>query len=247
MMLTTGVFAATGFLAILATAEPTPPSLAQASSGQRPALAQPDALESAPSDSVWTAAAIFTAGAATALITHETCHVIANLALGNIPHLEPVRFLGVIPFFAVSPQISCFGNQCFKQNGQPFDVGRQGLFLIYSAGLQCQQVADEIILTNEPRLRERAAPYLTGMLAFNTLTSIGYVFANWLGIEPPYGDLRGLYAIGAPRTLTNVLFLAVAMMDIARYFFPQTPFDLLPYASRASKIAVAGMVFTISN
>jgi len=190
---------------------------------------------------------LFVAGAASALVIHESCHVVTNLSFGNVPHLEPVNFLGVIPFFAISPEVHCVGSQCYKANGQPFGPGRQGLFVIYSAGLQCQQLGDEIILTEEPRLRERTAPFLTGMLTFNTLASIGYVFANWLGLEPPTGDLRGLYSIGAPRPLTNLLFLAIGLMDITRYFFPQTPFDLLPWASRASKIAVAGLVITVNN
>lgn len=219
-------------------------------------LVTPEPAPTGPPDPAPTAAAgpgvleylgLFAAGAATALVAHESCHVVTNLALGNVPHLEPVSFLGVIPYFAISPEIRCVGSQCFKENGQPFGPGRQGLFVIYSAGLQCQQLADEIILSEEPDLRRRDPPFLTGMLTFNTLASIGYVIANWAGIEPPYGDLRGLYAIGAPRTLTNVLFLAVGLMDIARYFFPETPFELLPWASRASKIAVTGLVLTVNN
>jgi hypothetical protein len=191
----------------------------------------------------WSSVGLFAAGAATAFLAHEGCHAIANFAFGNTPRLERVSFVGVLPFFTVSPGIQCPGDRCVKRDGQPFDGGRPGLYTILTAGLQCQHLADEIMLTTDPRLKEREAPFRKGMLAFNTLTSLAYVAANWAGAEPPAGDLAGVYRdTRAPRNLTNVLVLSAAALDIARYFAPDAP--ALPWLSRFAKLGVTGITFT---
>jgi hypothetical protein len=191
----------------------------------------------------WTSVALFVAGGATAFLAHEGCHALANFAFGNTPRLERVSFVGVVPFFTVSPGIQCVGDTCVKRDGQPFADGRPGLYTILTAGLQCQHLADEIMLTSEPRLKDREAPFRKGMLAFNTITSVAYVAANWLGAEPAAGDLAGVYRdTRAPRTLTNVLVLGAAALDIARFLAPDAP--ALPWLSRAAKLGVTGITFT---
>ena len=125
----------------------------------------------------WSSVALFLGGAATAFAAHEAGHVAANLALGNVPRLAPVTFAGAVPFFSISPDISCVNGRCFQRDGQPFAAGPHGLFAIVSAGFNVQHALDEIILTTDPRLRGDDAPFRKGMLAFGTLTSVGYVLA----------------------------------------------------------------------
>ncbi len=131
----------------------------------------------------WGDAGLLAAGAASAFVVHESCHVAAGLAMGNPPTIQPVRFMGVVPFFAISPGVECSGGRCFKASGAPFGPGPRGLYLIVSAGILCQELTDEVILTTRPRLRYEDEPFLVGMLAFNTLASVGYAVANLLGIR----------------------------------------------------------------
>ncbi len=188
--------------------------------------------------------ALFTGGVASAFVLHEGCHAVANYALGNTPSIENVDFLGVVPFFAVSPEIACGPGGCTKRDGTSFGAGKPGLFTIVTAGIQCQHLEDEILLTTAPDLRRQDAAFRKGMLAFNTLTSIAYVAANWMGAEPPAGDLRGAYRdTGAPQHLTNVLVLGAAALDIARYVWPEN--EWLPWVSRAVKLGVTGITFTL--
>jgi hypothetical protein len=221
------------------------PTRATAAEFAQPSVALPASQESPPENMSggWKAAS-FIGGAASAFLLHESGHLVANLAFGNTPHLESVSFLGFVPFFAISPGISCFDGRCTREDGRPFAAGTRGLYVILSAGLQEQHIADEIILTHEPSLRFVEAPFRKGMLAFNTLTSIGYVLANWAGIEPSSGDLAGLYRNTAtPRAFMNTMVLSIAVLDLARYYFPQV--SLLPWVSRVCKIAVGGLVFTL--
>ena len=190
----------------------------------------------------WRSAAIFASGAVTALAAHETCHLLANLAMGNWPGVQSVTFMGFIPYFAIVPSIRCRGGDCKKHDGEPFSPGRAGLYTIVSAGLQCQQYEDEVILTRRPGLRMDNAPFRKGMLAFNTLMSIGYVLANWAGLEPTDGDIRGIYRDGtAPRFLLSSMILGIAAVDIARYFHPGARW--LAWLNRVAKLRVTGIAF----
>jgi hypothetical protein len=82
------------------------------------------------------------------------------------------------------------------------------------------------------------------MLAFNTLTSIGYVLANWTGVEPVDGDIRGIHRDGgAPRLLMSSVVLGIAAMDIARYYFPEARW--LAWLSRVAKVSVTGVAFAM--
>ena len=77
-------------------------------------------------DVTFASVALTATGFLTAFVVHEACHAVANLAFGNVPTLEPVRFLGVVPFFAISPGIQCRGGTCTKRSGAPFYPGPRG-------------------------------------------------------------------------------------------------------------------------
>ncbi len=192
----------------------------------------------------WGSTAAFLAGAGTAFLTHETCHLAANLGTGNQPGFERVTFLGFIPFLAITPSIRCANGECYKHNREPYYAGRPGLYTIVSAGLQCQHYTDEIILTARPDLRMIEAPFRKGMFTFNLLLSLGYALSNVAGVEPTDGDLRGMKRDGgAPRALAVGLVLSIAALDIARYYFPKS--RCLVWLSRAAKLGVTGTAFAM--
>jgi hypothetical protein len=192
-------------------------------------------------DITFASVALTAAGFVTAFVVHEACHGVANLAMANVPTLEPVTFLGFLPFFAVSPNITCVDGDCWKRDGSPFAPGPNGYAFIVSSGILCQEVTDEIILTGNPRIRYETAPFLKGMLLFNTATSVAYGIANLLRIEPPEGDLHGLDKLpGMPHGVFAALVLGTAALDVARYFLPDVGW--LPWVSRGSKVLTVGVV-----
>jgi hypothetical protein len=204
---------------------------------------RPDPPGSIPefTDVTFGSVAVTAAGFLTAFLVHEACHGVANLAMGNVPTLEPVRFLGFLPFFAVSPGINCGQGTCVRRNGAPFPPGPRGYAFIVSAGLICQEVTDEIILTLRPGLRQEKAPFLKGMLLFNTAASVAYGIANLAGIEPPQGDLRALDGVSPlPHGVFAAVVLGTAALDVARYFLPDTQW--LPWVSRGTKVVTIGMI-----
>ena len=181
------------------------------------------------------------AGFVTAFVVHEACHGVANLAMANVPTLEPVRFVGFLPFFAVSPNIQCREGTCVRRNGEPFQPGPTGYAFIVSSGILCQEITDEIILTEHPRIRHETEPFLKGMLLFNVATSVAYGIANLARIEPPQGDLHGLDAVRrVPHGVFAALVLGTAALDVARYFLPEARW--LPWMSRGSKAVTLGLV-----
>jgi hypothetical protein len=192
----------------------------------------------------WQDVALFTGGVATALVAHEAGHGLANLALGNVPHLESVQFLGVVPFFAIAPDIECRAGSCFRRDGSAFGPGRPGLLLILLAGFDVQHATDEALLTLDPRLRESHAPFRTGLLAFNTLTSVAYAVANLAGIEPSAGDLAGAVRDArASRAVLSLSLLGIAGLDLGRWAVPDLAW--LAWASRAAKVLFLGMPLTV--
>jgi hypothetical protein len=192
-------------------------------------------------DITFASVALTAAGFVTAFVVHEACHGVANLAMANVPTLEPVTFLGFLPFFAVSPNITCVDGHCWKRDGSPFSPGPNGYAFIVSSGILCQEITDEIILTGNPRIRYETAPFLKGMLLFNTATSVAYGVANLLRIEPPEGDLHGLDKMpGMPHGVFAALVLGTAALDVARYFLPDVGW--LPWVSRGSKVLTVGLV-----
>jgi len=208
------------------------------------ASAPPATPEPVPPPFTWGRAAFFVGGAVSALAAHESCHILANLAMGNRPGFAPVTFLGFIPYFAITPSIHCQGEECTKRNGESFGPGRPGLYTIVSAGIQCQQYEDEILLTWRPGLRMDDAPFRKGMLALNTLLSIGYVLANWMGVEPTDGDIQGIHRDGgAPRFVVSSMILGIAAVDIVRYYYPHARW--LAWLNRMAKLSVTGIAFTM--
>ncbi len=214
----------------------------------QPSIGAPTSVPAAKGESSpWLGGARFLSGSLAAFVSHEGGHLAANLALGSPPHLETVSFAGAIPFFSVTFDITCAGDRCTRPvpgGAAPFGPGRRGLFTILMAGFHVQHISDELILSRDPALRNEQAPFRKGMLAFNTLTSAGYVLANWIGIEPEQGDLHGAYALaGAPRHLVNTILLGVAVLDLARYAFPDARW--LVWMSRATKVGLAGVTFAL--
>lgn len=205
----------------------------------------PPSLVSELTPAGWKSVAWFLGGAATAFITHEGCHTIVNYALGSSPHIEKVTFLGFIPFFSIAPNVSCFNGTCIHDDsGKPWGPGPRGMYSIVTAGMQCQQMEDEVILSTDPQLLHRTAPFRKGLLAFNTLLSIGYAVSNWAGIEPTAGDLAAADRLMPFRNgiLAASVFVP-AVVDIARFFFPDVGW--LPWVSRTSKGAIIGFVFAL--
>jgi hypothetical protein len=205
----------------------------------------PDATGSDSRGLGWRDVALFAGGAATAFAAHEAGHVVANLALGNTPHVESVSFLGFVPFFAVSPGISCFRNDgCVNRDGARFGAGQRGLLLILLAGFDVQHVTDEVLLTNDPALRLHHAPFRTGLLAFNTMTSAAYAIANLGGFEPVAGDLHSAFSdTRASRAWTTGLLLGIAGLDVARWIKPENRW--LAWISRGAKVAFLGLPLSI--
>jgi hypothetical protein len=252
-----GVFALLVLLAPSAVAEETAPpesqpevpvATAMPASNLQPAPASPIAAVTPPEPKppwfTWRSAGIFVGGAVTALAAHESCHLLANWVTGNQPSFEPVSFLGFIPYFAIVPSIRCRNGDCHKRNGEHYWAGRPGLYTIVTAGLQCQHYEDEVILTRRPELRMDSAPFRKGMLAFNTLLSIGYVLANWTGVEPVDGDIAGIHRDGgAPRLLLSSMVLGIAVVDIARYYYPRARW--LAWLNRVAKVSVTGIAFAM--
>lgn len=192
----------------------------------------------------WQDVALFAGGAATGFLAHEAGHAALNLAQGNVPHLESVTFAGFLPFFAVSPDIQCGGEACFRRDGRRFGPGRRGLLLILLAGFDVQHATDEVLLTRDPDLRLLHAPFRTGLLAFNTLTSVAYAVANLADFEPPAGDLRAaIRDTSAPRAVTVGLLLGIAGLDAARWALPDAAWAA--WASRAAKVVFLGLPLTI--
>lgn len=231
----------------LARAEPAPADAAAepASTPPEPDPAPPAAPQGGLSEitpSSWTSVALFLGGAAAAFLAHEGCHTVVNYALGSHPRLEGVRFLGVIPFFAITPSVSCDGGRCLTDEGKQWGPGKAGLYAILSAGFQCQQMENELILSLDPRLRQKEAPFRKGVLVFNTLLSIGYAVASWADIEPPAGDLATADRMAPfPRGILAASIFVPAALDIVRYFFPDSAW--LPWVGRASKGGLIGLAF----
>ena len=173
--------------------------------------------------------ATFFGGAATALAAHEMGHVITDVAFGVSPGLEKVSFAG-IPFFAITHD--------------PVTPTRE--FTISSAGFWVQHATDEVLLSRMPNLRDRHAPFLKGMFAFNVLASVGYSFAAFARVGPIERDTRGMAASANVREpIIGALILAPALFDGWRYFDPRAP--LPRWGSRASKIAGVLLVIRASR
>jgi hypothetical protein len=190
----------------------------------------------------WGDAARLGAGALTGLAAHEAGHVVANLALGNVPAVEGFLALGFIPFFAVRPYITCGETACTKRDGSTFGAGRRGKFAIVAAGFNVQHLGDEILLWSWPELRYGSGPYRKGLLAFNTITSVVYAVGSWAGLEDPRGDIANAAQIsGISHRVLALFVLAPALLDGVRYFYPGARWA--PFAAATSKATFIGLNF----
>lgn len=221
-------------LAEIASLDPVPPYLVQGDEAQ----ATITDIRS------WRSAGWFLAGVASGFFAHELGHIMTNLVQGNVPKLQPIWGFGFIPFFTVAPRIGCYEGHCVKYDGTPFRTGVNGKVAITSAGFNVQHVTDEVLLTVQPRLRYRVAPYRKGLLAFNILLSVGYAISAITRIENPEGDVSSTARLmGIPREAYACTLLAIAGLDTYRYFVPDSRWA--PWVSRASKVAFFGVVFVL--
>ncbi len=187
---------------------------------------------------------MFVGGVATSFLIHESGHLLANLVLGNTPRIRPVKFMKLVPFFTISPKAYCVRRQCLRDDGSRFRPGPEGLYFIVSAGIHLQHISNDLLLSFEPDLRFKNAPFRKGMLAFNLITSFGYSLANWLTIEPSAGDLSAMDKI-VPyhRGLVAFTVFFAAVFDLARYYNPDNPW--IPWISRGTKGFLLGFNFTL--
>jgi hypothetical protein len=186
---------------------------------------------------------LFLGGALTGFLAHESGHLFANLAYGNVPRLEGLTAFGFIPFFAITPRINCYGEVCYDYDGNQFDGGPRGKFIIVSAGYNVQHISSEVILTTEPWLRHRRAPFRKGWLAFNVLLSVGYALSSFTRTEDAHGDLRNsARTAGVQRDVFAAILIAPALLDTYRYFVPASRWA--PWVSRGGKATMLGIIAT---
>ncbi len=161
----------------------------------------------------------FVLGAATALVAHESSHMIADAAYGTDISFGRVEFHG-IPFFAVR----------HEPTGSP-----RKEFVIASAGFWMQHATSEWLLTRRPNLRDENAAFAKGMLAFNVLTSAGYAFAAFAETGPAERDTRSI-AVGARKgePAVGAMILAPALLDTWRYYQPTS--RVAKWTSRTVKV-----------
>jgi hypothetical protein len=191
----------------------------------------------------WRSIGIGAAGVAAGFLAHELGHVLMNLAYGNVPTIEGLRYGGFIPFFRISPGISCNDVGCFHiETGEPFKGGRSGVYMITSAGFNVQHLVSELILSIDPQLRYHRSPFQKGLLFFNLSLSVGYVLSTWFQVKPPIGDIHGMAS--AAQVNPNALALLIiipAGLDIFRFFVPDSKWA--PWVSRAAKVTFIGVSF----
>lgn len=162
----------------------------------------------------------FLVGGATGLTVHEAGHVSTGAIFGAQPGTKPIHYAG-IPFFAVTHE----------------PVSRKKEFVISSSGLWMQHAGSEWILTKRPNLRHESAPFLKGLLVFNTATSAVYATAAFGKLGPPERDTLGMAESlgqhGWREPAVGVFILAPAALDVYRYFRPDQ--DWATWASRGTK------------
>jgi hypothetical protein len=171
----------------------------------------------------------FLGGAASALVAHESGHLILDGAFGAGVQFKKVN-AGPFPFFAITHH--------------PVSPARE--FAISSAGFWVQHATDELILARRPTLRSEHAPFLKGMVAFNILTSVGYSVAAFTRHGPDERDTRGM-AVSArvAEPWVGATILAPAVLDGVRFYRPERKW--LVWVSRATKIGGALLVVRAAN
>jgi len=189
----------------------------------------------------WKEIGLGTAELGLGFLAHEAGHVLMNLAYGNVPNLEGLRYAGFVPFFRISSGVSCNADGCFK-NGEEFKGGRTGVYLITSAGFNMQHIINEVLLSLGPNLQHHRSPFQKGILFFNPSLSLGYGLSTWFQVKPPVGDIQGM--AGAAQINPNWVALMVFIptgLDIYRFFCPKSKWA--PWVSRGSKAMFLGVSF----
>jgi hypothetical protein len=172
-----------------------------------------------------TGAVKFLAGAAFALLIHESGHLAFDEIFDAQPHLESVHF-GPLPFFAITPTRPLSSRQ---------------LFTVASAGFWAQEISSEWLLPKHRDLRHEDAPFAKGMLAFDVLTSIGYAAVGFAEAGPAQRDTRGMASGAAvPERAIAVIVLAPAVLEAYRYYRPQSA-----WARWAMRAVEAGSVLLV--
>jgi hypothetical protein len=167
----------------------------------------------------------FVAGGAFGLGLHEAGHLIVDLGVDADPAIKHVQF-GPFPFFAIVPRS---------------DLSPRKEFAIASAGFWMQEGSSEWLLTRRPRLRDEAAPFAKGVLAFNVLNSVGYALVACFKAGPHERDTRGMAeASGFDERAIAAIVIAPALLDGYRYFRPEAG-----WAAWAARLAKAGSVLLI--
>jgi hypothetical protein len=166
----------------------------------------------------------FLAGAAVALVVHESGHLLFDVIFDADVNVKPVHF-GAIPFFAIA-----------HRPGLP----PREEFTISSAGFWTQEGTAEWLLTTRPNIRHEHAPFAKGVLAFDLLTSFGYGTVALFQAGPAERDTRGMSAIGVNEPAIGAMIMLPAALDAYRYFFPDAKWA--KWAARAAKIGTAVLV-----
>jgi hypothetical protein len=188
--------------------------------------------------------AIYLGGGLVGFLAHESGHVVMNLAYGNVPQFQHITTFGFIPFVAINPRLSCHGDVCTKHDGTPLSGGESGKYNIVTAGYDVQHITTEVLLTLEPDLRWRRAPFRKGVFAFDILLSVGYALSNITGTESSFGDsANAVAASGLPRAVFDAVLVAPAALDAYRFFHPEAKWA--PWVSRGAKLGMVGISFAI--
>lgn len=204
---------------------------------------EPLLAPAAPPPSRLATAGLFLTGGLGAFLAHESGHLLANAVLHNKPRIVPVWGFGFVPFFAISPELSCRRRSCRRADGSRFQAGMRGKFFIVTAGFDVQHITSEIILTHAPQLRQQRAPVRKGWLAFNVGLSVAYALASVLHIEDSHGDAGGAaYASGLPRGVIAAWLVAPAALDAWRYLHADAAWT--PWVSRGVKAGFVGLAWT---
>ena len=107
-----------------------------------------------------------------------------------------------------------------------------------AAGFWVQHATSELLLTQQPRLRDSRAPFKKGLLAFNVLTSVGYSAAAVARYGPYERDTRAIGdALDLDERWIGALALIPAALDAYRFFHPDSR-----WATWSSRVVKVGWV-----
>ncbi len=168
---------------------------------------------------------MFLTGALAGLAAHEAGHLFMNVVFDADPGLDRVEFHG-IPFFAITHRT---------------DLSPRREFMVSSAGFWVQHATNEWLLTGDPQLRRKHAPFRKGVLAFNVLASVAYSGAAFARTGPDQRDTRGMSVSGGiDERWIGALILAPAALDIWRYYDADAQ-----WAVWLSRVMKAGLVLLV--